>query len=143
MRKISIFITATAVSLSLASCFGGGEGTNNEGSNNGSGTTTKSGSQSDIIQRADGSFIKLGGYKMASSSDAPMYKATLKGGNLPPKVDLRKYMTKVEDQGQIGSCTANATAGAYEYLLNRNQGVNNYDISRLFLYYNTRALDKV
>ena len=73
MRKISIFITATAVSLSLASCFGGGEGTNNEGSNNGSGTTTKSGSQSDIIQRADGSFIKLGGYKMASSSDAPMY----------------------------------------------------------------------
>ncbi|MBP5156685.1 MAG: C1 family peptidase, partial [Treponema sp.] len=37
--------------------------------------------------------------------------------------------------------TANAAAGAYEYLLNRNQGVSDSDVSRLFLYYNTRVIE--
>ncbi len=96
---------------------------------------------SKIITRADGSVIKMGGYKAVSpSNSAPVYASTLRAENLPSKVDLRKYMTRIEDQGQIGSCTANATAGAYEYLLSRNQGVSDYDVSRLFLYYNTRAI---
>ncbi|CAF1506720.1 unnamed protein product, partial [Didymodactylos carnosus] len=46
---------------------------------------------------------------------------------LPPKVDLRQEMTAVEDQSQIGSCSANALAG------------RNEDVSRLFVYYNSRA----
>jgi hypothetical protein len=33
------------------------------------------------------------------------------GHNLPPAVDLRPWMTKVQDQGEIGSCVANAIAG--------------------------------
>ncbi len=56
---------------------------------------------------------------------------------LPPKVDLRKYMTAVEHQ--IGnSCVANAFVGAYEYLAKRELG-NAEDVSRLFVYYNARA----
>jgi hypothetical protein len=35
---------------------------------------------------------------------------------LPQKVDLRPLCSKVEDQGQLGSCTANALAGAIEFL---------------------------
>jgi hypothetical protein len=33
------------------------------------------------------------------------------GHNLPPSVDLRRWMTKIEDQGEMGSCVANAIAG--------------------------------
>jgi hypothetical protein len=56
-------------------------------------------------------------------------------------VDLRKYMTPVERQGDTNSCVANATAGAYEYLLKRHRPDNADDVSRLFLYYNARALE--
>ncbi|CAF4106525.1 unnamed protein product [Adineta steineri] len=57
---------------------------------------------------------------------------------LPPKVDLRPDMTPVEDQSQIGSCTANSLAGAYEYLNKKAHGTN-VDVSRLFIYYNSRV----
>ncbi|CAF5065018.1 unnamed protein product, partial [Rotaria sp. Silwood1] len=39
--------------------------------------------------------------------------------HLPPKVDLRPYMTTVEDQSRIGSCTANSLVGVYEYLIKK------------------------
>ena len=56
---------------------------------------------------------------------------------LPPRVDLRKYMTDVEEQ--IGnSCVANAFVGAYEYLAKRDLGESG-EVSRLFVYYNARA----
>jgi len=64
---------------------------------------------------------------------------------LPESVDLRGYMTPVEDQSQIGSCTANAVAGAYEYLCNRRAmdvGDEAGDISRLFIYYVARKRDQ-
>ena len=50
-----------------------------------------------------------GGYKFAKPSpNAEEYKAAVKKAVLPPTVDLRPFMTKVEDQGQTSSCTANA-----------------------------------
>lgn len=92
----------------------------------------------DIITRADGSVVKIGGYIAPDKkSSAGFYKATLKASKLPPKVDLRSMMTAVESQGEIGSCTANATAGAYEYLVRITQNAD-YDVSRLFMYYNAR-----
>ncbi len=56
---------------------------------------------------------------------------------LPPKVDLRPFLTKVEEQVGM-SCVANTCAGAYEYLAKRNLGKAT-DVSRLFIYYNARA----
>jgi hypothetical protein len=56
---------------------------------------------------------------------------------LPPGVDLRRWMTPVEDQGEIGSCTSNALASLVEYLIFRQTG-RVVDVSRLFLYYNQR-----
>ncbi|CAF1283762.1 unnamed protein product [Rotaria sordida] len=61
----------------------------------------------------------------------------LRTDQLPPKVDLRPDMTPIEDQSQIGSCTANCLAGAYEYLTKKSNGMN-MDVSRLFIYYNAR-----
>ncbi len=59
---------------------------------------------------------------------------------LPPSVDLRRLCSMVEDQGQLGSCTANALAGALEFL-ERKDKVPYMDFSRLFIYYNERAIE--
>jgi C1A family cysteine protease len=59
---------------------------------------------------------------------------------LPPLVDLRHLCSKIEDQGQLGSCTANALAGALEYL-ERKDKVAFEDFSRLFIYYNERVIE--
>lgn len=53
-------------------------------------------------------------------------------------VDLRQYCSNIEDQGNLGSCTGNAIAGAIE-LLNKRNGRQN-DISRLFIYYFERLM---
>ncbi|CAF1352946.1 unnamed protein product [Adineta ricciae] len=59
---------------------------------------------------------------------------------LPNKVDLRPWMTQIEDQSDANSCTANAMAGVYEYLNYRTTG-RLEDVSRLFIYYNARVRD--
>lgn len=58
---------------------------------------------------------------------------------LPERVDLRPWCSPVEDQGLVGSCVANAVVGAMEYL-QRRQNLPRTDLSRLFVYYNARAL---
>jgi len=58
---------------------------------------------------------------------------------LPPVIDLRAGCSVVEDQGTLGSCTANALAGNLEYLDKQVDGAYS-DISRLFVYYNERVL---
>jgi C1A family cysteine protease len=62
------------------------------------------------------------------------------GVALPKKVDLRDGMSPVENQGQLGSCTANALAGALEFLEIKG-GKSLVDLSRLFIYYNERAIE--
>jgi C1A family cysteine protease len=59
---------------------------------------------------------------------------------LPPAVDLRPLCSKVEDQGELGSCTANALVGALE-LLELKDKVPFGDLSRLFIYYNERVIE--
>jgi C1A family cysteine protease len=67
----------------------------------------------------------------------PLLKVPAK---LPGRVDLRPLCSKVEDQGELGSCTANALAGALEFL-ERKDKIPFKDFSRLFIYYNERALE--
>ena len=61
-------------------------------------------------------------------------------GPLPPSVDLRKKCPAVYDQGRIGSCTANAIGGAFEFLLLK-EGQKDLMPSRLFIYYNERVIE--
>lgn len=63
-------------------------------------------------------------------------------GSLPPAVDLRAHCSPVEDQGNLGSCTANAGAGIIEYYERRAFG-RHLDASRLFLYKAARNLMKL
>lgn len=59
---------------------------------------------------------------------------------LPPKVDLRPNCPPVYDQGQLGSCTANAIAGALEFD-QMKQAQKGFTPSRLFIYYNERVME--
>jgi C1A family cysteine protease len=61
---------------------------------------------------------------------------------LPPTVDLREWCSPIEDQGQIGSCTAHAGVGIIEYYERKSFG-RHIDASRLFLYKVTRNLMKM
>jgi len=59
---------------------------------------------------------------------------------LPPKKDLRSGCPPVYDQGQLGSCTANAIAGAVQFE-QKKQKVRIFVPSRLFIYYNERVME--
>jgi C1A family cysteine protease len=60
---------------------------------------------------------------------------------LPAAVDLRRWASPVEDQGGLGSCTAQAGAGVIEYYERKSFG-RHVEASRLFLYKATRNLMK-
>jgi C1A family cysteine protease len=58
---------------------------------------------------------------------------------LDAKVDLRQWCSPIEDQRDLGSCTANASVGIVEYFERRAFG-KHLDGSRLFVYKATRNL---
>ena len=65
---------------------------------------------------------------------APVAKA------LPSAVDLRPNCPPVYDQGQLGSCTANAIAAAIEFD-RKKENLTDFVPSRLFIYYNERVME--
>ncbi|MBO0734292.1 MAG: hypothetical protein J2P49_08260, partial [Methylocapsa sp.] len=60
--------------------------------------------------------------------------------NIPLGIDLRTQCPPVYDQGRIGSCTANAIAAAMEFDMIK-EGMPVFTPSRLFIYYNERAIE--
>jgi C1A family cysteine protease len=59
---------------------------------------------------------------------------------LPTKVNLTSKCPPVFDQGQIGSCTANAIGAAIEFD-RMKQRLSSFMPSRLFIYYNERVME--
>ncbi len=62
------------------------------------------------------------------------------GAALPSQADLGAHMPPIYDQGQLGSCTANGIGACLEYEAMR-QGEATVTPSRLFIYYNERAVE--
>jgi C1A family cysteine protease len=69
-----------------------------------------------------------------------LYSAIAPKVKLPSKVDLRSECSPIENQGHLGSCTANALAGNLQFL-EKVSGQTYKDVSRLFIYYNERAVE--
>lgn len=65
---------------------------------------------------------------------------TLAAVNLPVKVDLRNFCPPVYDQGNLGSCTANAISAAYQFDQIKAK-LTTFMPSRLFVYYNERVIE--
>lgn len=61
-------------------------------------------------------------------------------GALPTSVDLRPQCPAVYDQGQLGSCTANAIGAAIQFD-RMKQNISDFTPSRLFVYYNERVIE--
>src|SRR6476620_6681848 len=59
---------------------------------------------------------------------------------LPTKADLRSKCPPVYDQGQLGSCTANAIGAAHAFAQMR-QFKRDFMPSRLFIYFNERVME--
>jgi len=69
-----------------------------------------------------------------------LYSAIAPKVKLPSRVDLRVQDSPIEDQGKLGSCTANALAGHLQFLERINNQIYQ-DLSRLFIYFNERAVE--
>lgn len=70
-----------------------------------------------------------------------MFRAPRKAKPLPKSVDLRGDCPSIYDQGELGSCTANAIAAAVEFNQRKQNVAEPFTPSRLFIYYNERALE--
>jgi C1A family cysteine protease len=60
---------------------------------------------------------------------------------LPRSLSLRRQMPPVYDQGQLGSCTANSIGAILEFNELKQDEANAATPSRLFIYYNERAME--
>lgn len=60
---------------------------------------------------------------------------------LPAQLDLRVMCPAIYDQGSLGSCVDNASLFLCEFDWMRQKKANHYLPSRLFAYYNARALE--
>jgi len=74
---------------------------------------------------------------LAASGSQSLQRLAAGKNDVPTSADLRDHFSPVEDQGQLGSCTANAACGMVEYYQRRSFGKFT-DMSRLFVYKVTR-----
>ena len=73
--------------------------------------------------------------------DYPYVPPSEIAGKLPPKVDLRPFFPRVYNQGNLNSCTSNAIAAALEFDEIKQKVRKPFIPSRLFIYYNERAME--
>jgi C1A family cysteine protease len=79
-------------------------------------------------------------YTIETEEVRKMFRAgPLRAAGLPHSADLREHCSPIEDQENIGSCTAHAVVGLVEYLERRTLA-EYLDASRRFLYKVTRKL---
>ena len=74
-----------------------------------------------------------GGLTLKKFSESKFFKVM----ELPPLVDLRSVDSLILDQSQLGSCTGNGICGCINFLHVKTGET----FSRLFVYYNERAIE--
>jgi C1A family cysteine protease len=68
-------------------------------------------------------------------------KPRFTAAKLPSKIDLREQMPSIWDQGNLGSCTSQSIAAALIYNRKMTKETPDFIPSRLFIYYNERAIE--
>ncbi len=85
--------------------------------------------------------VKRYGWVRDLPDQRDLYFSAPRGAKLPAEVDLRAKMPPIYNQGELGSCVANAVGAAVEYDQEVEHPANVFQPSRLFIYYNARALE--
>ena len=93
------------------------------------------------FHHADGTTSYAGGFRLSPIDPRDTFFAPDGATPSPREIDLRADLTPIENQEQLDSCTANALAGAYEYL-QRRATRQERRVSRLFIYYTARVLER-
>jgi C1A family cysteine protease len=84
--------------------------------------------------------VRSYGWKKPAQKPKELHKFAIARTNaLIRKLDLSPLMPPVYNQGELGSCTANAIAGAYEYCEMKENEKSEFTPSRLFIYYLERS----
>lgn len=78
----------------------------------------------------------LNGWKQSRPDHRDLVLAEIK--KTPKSANVRSYLPRTEDQGQLGSCTAHAMTSAMEFIY-RKRGLSQPELSRSFLYYASRV----
>lgn len=86
--------------------------------------------------------VKKFGWKPDIPDHRDLYCYWTYNTKVSQSVDLREtdFLPEIYDQGQLGSCTANALAAAFTFDQNK-QKLEKFDPSRLFIYYNEREIE--
>ena len=88
---------------------------------------------------------KIGGYKPTPSDVSydsfSMVRSLVKNASTGTEYIIPQF-TPIYDQGQTNTCVANATCGALEIVLGLQDKNSVVQLSRLFLYYNSKVTDK-
>lgn len=69
------------------------------------------------------------------------YSPRISTNNLPSRIDLRDEHFPIFNQGNLGSCTANAISTAHYFSQIKQKAQKAFVPSRLFIYYNERAME--
>jgi C1A family cysteine protease len=91
--------------------------------------------QEEVVPR----LIRLGQKESVKAMVTKLGLAGSAKASMPTSVDLREWCAPIENQGSLGSCTANAGVGLVEYYERRAFG-RHIDAARLFLYKASRNL---
>ena len=78
---------------------------------------------------------------VASRPDSRDYTYRQKHTGYKQLVDLRSWDSMIEDQGGLSSCSGHAITTCYEIHLKQKFPERFTELSRLFVYYNTRLLE--
>ncbi len=94
------------------------------------------------FEKTESKFNRIYGWKkdlQDTDTDDLFLKLTV-SDNFFPKQKFLTNLPPVYDQGHLGSCTANALSGAFEYE-QIQQNLEDFVPSRLFIYYNERNIE--
>lgn len=89
-----------------------------------------------------GKRIALSAFRNPAVKDDTSSPKAFKPKALPPSYSLRASMPPIYDQGELGSCVANATCALLSYA-NRTARRVHFTGSRLFMYFVARGLDAI
>lgn len=76
-----------------------------------------------------------------SKPDSRDHAYKKESSTIKESIDLREWDSAVEDQNKLGSCVANAIANAYELMTKQIAPEKFVDLSRLYIYYNSRVIE--